>query len=232
MLLVDGCHPRSLVLFPSIPNCSLVFPNCSPIVPLLFPIVPLLFPSVPNCSSVVPLSFIFHCLLPTLPTSFSPQGSDFHKDMDAAANRLTPQHNYRLTAEEMAGRHFGELSCREFRDSVLKSLPHSWTRRSDTRIVARQFVRNTVANKKTVAGDKAEPTNAVARAVAHVVRAAGRGGGNDRRLQATQAHRYCVVCCRAVSVCMLLDMCDDRGFVVHALSVCMCTVTVVPATPW
>lgn len=120
------------------------------------------------------------------------QGTDFHKDMDAAANRLTPQHNYRLTAEEMAGRHFGELSCREFRDSVLKSLPHSWTRRSDTRIVARQFVRNTVANRKAAAAAakvEREPRNAVARAVARVARAAGRGGGGERRLQAAQAHR-------------------------------------------
>lgn len=124
------------------------------------------------------------------PTTHAHQGTDFHKDMDAAANRLTPQHNYRLTAEEMAGRHFGELSCREFRDSVLRSLPHSWTRRSDTRIVARQFVRNTVANRKSPGGrGEREPGNAVARAVARVAQAAGRGGRGERKLEHVQGHR-------------------------------------------
>ncbi len=129
--------------------------------------------------------------------------------MDAEANRLTPQHNYRLNAEEMAGRHFGELSCREFRDSVLKSLPHAWIRRSDTRMVPRQFVRNKLGRAGGSGGngggggggvhgkgDQVSPNmvgggNVVSRTLARLVHVAGRGGGvGERKKQHLQMHRY------------------------------------------
>jgi hypothetical protein len=34
----------------------------------------------------------------------------------------------RMHADALAGRHFGELSCREFRESLLAVLPQQWTR--------------------------------------------------------------------------------------------------------
>lgn len=48
--------------------------------------------------------------------------------------RVTPAVNprcsaaCRMRADALAGRHFGELSCREFRESLLAVLPQSWNR--------------------------------------------------------------------------------------------------------
>jgi len=52
-------------------------------------------------------------------------GADFRRDLDELADVLTPQHEYRLDATALEGRRFGELACREYRESVLHSLPHS-----------------------------------------------------------------------------------------------------------
>jgi hypothetical protein len=35
-----------------------------------------------------------------------------------------PQHNFRLTAASLEGRHYGEVACRDFRESVLAVMPH------------------------------------------------------------------------------------------------------------
>lgn len=48
----------------------------------------------------------------------------------------------RLEAEEVEGRHFGEASCREYRQSLLHVLPHAWASRHDTRLVEAFFERH------------------------------------------------------------------------------------------
>ncbi|CAI6009301.1 unnamed protein product [Closterium sp. NIES-65] len=58
---------------------------------------------------------------------------DFHRDMSALSQQLLPQHNYKLDASSLSSRHFGEMECREFRESILKHLPHRWDHRHDTR---------------------------------------------------------------------------------------------------
>ena len=60
------------------------------------------------------------------------QANDFHKNEVEMSELLTPQHNYRLSAKEMERKEFGEISCRNFRSSVIDALPHKWERREDT----------------------------------------------------------------------------------------------------
>ncbi|KXZ54830.1 hypothetical protein GPECTOR_4g901 [Gonium pectorale] len=69
---------------------------------------------------------------------------DFHKDLDDLGGALTPQNNYRLDAEKLEGRHFGEASCREYRESLLHVLPHVWERPADTRLVEAHFVKHRI----------------------------------------------------------------------------------------
>ena len=52
------------------------------------------------------------------------QGSAFHRDAAHLADTLQPQHNLRLDAKALEGRHYGDASCRDFRESVLSVLPH------------------------------------------------------------------------------------------------------------
>lgn len=52
------------------------------------------------------------------------EGSDFHTDTAQLQEQTVPQHNHRLQAEHLAARHYGEASCRDFRESVLASMPH------------------------------------------------------------------------------------------------------------
>lgn len=56
--------------------------------------------------------------------------------------RLPPASARRLEAEKLEGRHFGEASCREYRESVLHVLPHMWDHMSDTRLAEAHFVRH------------------------------------------------------------------------------------------
>jgi hypothetical protein len=60
------------------------------------------------------------------------QANDFQKNAVQMSELLTPQHNYRLSAKEMERKEFGEISCRNFRSSVIDALPHKWERREDT----------------------------------------------------------------------------------------------------
>jgi hypothetical protein len=51
-----------------------------------------------------------------------------------------------LDAEKLEGRHFGEASCRDYRDSVLAwALPHSWDGPADTRLSGAHFVKHKAA---------------------------------------------------------------------------------------
>ncbi|KAG2490863.1 hypothetical protein HYH03_010781 [Edaphochlamys debaryana] len=80
---------------------------------------------------------------------------DFHKDLSDLTGELQPQHQYRLDAEKLEGRHFGEASCRDYRESVLHVLPHVWDRPADTRMAEAHFVKHRVgrgAAKRDLAG--------------------------------------------------------------------------------
>ena len=52
------------------------------------------------------------------------QGGDFHRDLSGLAEAVVPQHSMRLDAQSLSARHYGEVSCREFRESVMHALPH------------------------------------------------------------------------------------------------------------
>lgn len=67
---------------------------------------------------------------------------DFHKDLPELAVQVRPQHDFRLEAEEVEGRHFGEASCRDYRESILHVLPHAWASTHDTRLMAAHFVKH------------------------------------------------------------------------------------------
>jgi len=74
---------------------------------------------------------------------WSHRAGAFHDgELEAASEELVPQHSFKLDAEKLAGRHYGELSCREFRESILHALPHMWTRPADTRLEEAAFVRH------------------------------------------------------------------------------------------
>eukprot|EP00884_Botryococcus_braunii_P007301 jgi/Botrbrau1/16572/Bobra.0068s0003.2 len=65
---------------------------------------------------------------------------DFHRNVGELREEIIPQHNYRLDAKSLNSRHYGEVSCRNFRESILAALPHRWDRRSDTRFQLAHFV--------------------------------------------------------------------------------------------
>lgn len=52
------------------------------------------------------------------------QGMDFHREAEHLAEELVPQHNFRLDAASLEGKHYGEVACRDFRESVLAVMPH------------------------------------------------------------------------------------------------------------
>ena len=118
------------------------------------------------------------------------ESRDFHRAASAFAEQLVPQHEYRRDAAALAGHHYGEVSCREFRESVVDAaLPHIWREREDTRFVPARFRRHRTPRgartSRAGGGPAAAPargsehaTNPVARAVAAVANAVG-GGKSD-----------------------------------------------------
>mmetsp|Transcript_9037 Transcript_9037/g.25956 ORF Transcript_9037/g.25956 Transcript_9037/m.25956 type:complete len:704 (-) Transcript_9037:142-2253(-) len=73
---------------------------------------------------------------------WSHQSKDFHRDAAELSEALIPQHNYRLDAESLNVRHYGEVSCRDFRESVLGAMPHRWSRLVDTRFELLHFTKH------------------------------------------------------------------------------------------
>mmetsp|Transcript_21460 Transcript_21460/g.51195 ORF Transcript_21460/g.51195 Transcript_21460/m.51195 type:complete len:700 (-) Transcript_21460:224-2323(-) len=73
---------------------------------------------------------------------WSHKSTDFHRDAAELAEALIPQHNYRLDAESLNVRHYGEASCRDYRESVLGAMPHRWYRLSDTRFELLHFTKH------------------------------------------------------------------------------------------
>ncbi|KAL3153753.1 hypothetical protein ABBQ32_013344 [Trebouxia sp. C0010 RCD-2024] len=69
-------------------------------------------------------------------------GSNFQTDAGQLQDRTVPQHDHRLHAEHLAARQHGEASCRDFKASVLASMPHGWHYRHDTRLEPAHFHRH------------------------------------------------------------------------------------------
>ncbi|WIA13628.1 hypothetical protein OEZ85_007192 [Tetradesmus obliquus] len=69
-------------------------------------------------------------------------GSFQQQDLEGSSEELRPQDDFRMHADALAGRHFGELSCREFRESLLAVLPQQWTRLSDSKLEVSLFVKH------------------------------------------------------------------------------------------
>lgn len=56
-----------------------------------------------------------------------------------------PQHNYRLDAAALEAKRFGEVSCRDYREAILRNLPHAWGRLSDTYMHEAHFAKHRTA---------------------------------------------------------------------------------------
>ncbi|KAM7516178.1 hypothetical protein LguiA_005761 [Lonicera macranthoides] len=72
------------------------------------------------------------------------------------ASQLIPQHNYKLDVHSLNSRHPGEFECREFRESILGVMPHSWDRREDTLLKLAHFRRH---KRKTLKKTTGKTTN-------------------------------------------------------------------------
>ena len=59
-----------------------------------------------------------------MPLLAAVQGADFHRDTEHLSEELMPALDFRMDAAALEARHFGEVSCRDFRESVLAVLPH------------------------------------------------------------------------------------------------------------
>lgn len=81
-------------------------------------------------------------------TRWEHRGADFHRSIEEGDGNTVPLHNYRLDAHLLQGRHYGEASCREYKDSVLKSLPHRWTSRRDTNLELARFQKQRMSSKR------------------------------------------------------------------------------------
>lgn len=62
--------------------------------------------------------------VPDLATHACAQSADFHRGAGELAAALRPQHDYMLDAKQLEGTHYGEVACRDFRESVLAVMPH------------------------------------------------------------------------------------------------------------
>ena len=74
----------------------------------------------PNIPLIVPALFLVASALPISGL----QGGTFHRDALSLREQVVPQHNYRLNAAALEGRHYGEESCRDHRQAVLAAMPH------------------------------------------------------------------------------------------------------------
>eukprot|EP00898_Chlorokybus_atmophyticus_P005991 jgi/Chlat1/6393/Chrsp44S05841 len=115
------------------------------------------------------------------------ESTDFVRDHSAMSEELLPQHNYKLDATALNGKHFGEVECREYRDAVLAVMPHKWDDIHDTRFRLAHFQKT---RKKVVAKQGVSPPpkpihghdNALAQGIKKVVGAA-KGSKGGRRAE-------------------------------------------------
>lgn len=76
------------------------------------------------------------------------KGGDFHQNIESGEKGTIPLHNYRLDAHLLQGRHYGEVSCREYKESLVRSLPHKWQTFRDTRLELARFERQKMSSRK------------------------------------------------------------------------------------
>ena len=68
---------------------------------------------------------------------------DFHRDLVSLQEAtVSTQHSMHAAAQLQEGVHYGEASCRDYREAVLASLPHAWSHRRDTRLELAHFHRH------------------------------------------------------------------------------------------
>lgn len=65
-----------------------------------------------------------------------------------------PQHNYRLDAAALESKRFGEVSCRDYREAIIRNLPHAWGRLSDTYMHEAHFAKHRTARGSEGRGGK------------------------------------------------------------------------------
>ena len=71
------------------------------------------------------------------------EAMDFHRDLAGLQESTVPtQHSLHAAAQLQEGIHYGEASCREYREAVLASLPHSWHTDRDTKLQLAHFHRH------------------------------------------------------------------------------------------
>ncbi|KAJ4785577.1 tRNA uridine 5-carboxymethylaminomethyl modification enzyme MnmG [Rhynchospora pubera] len=68
------------------------------------------------------------------------------------ASIVLPQHNYKLDAHALNSRRPGEFECRDFRESVLRVMPHHWDRREDTSFQLAHFKKHKRKTTKKIPG--------------------------------------------------------------------------------
>ena len=71
---------------------------------------------------------------------WSHEAGDYETTVMDEDNNLSPQHNYKLDVQSNE-QHQDEVDWRQYRDSVLHSLPHSWRRRDDTWLELKHFAK-------------------------------------------------------------------------------------------
>jgi len=119
------------------------------------------------------------------------EANDFTKNVDELSLSVHPQHDYKFTEEEIedkSRKEFGEVSCQEFRESVIESLPHKWEKSDDTLFKLAHFSKHkevakgsTVVKKEITASKGTDPSeraginhgNVVAKAISDMFSAAG-----------------------------------------------------------
>ncbi|EIE27009.1 hypothetical protein COCSUDRAFT_83568 [Coccomyxa subellipsoidea C-169] len=86
--------------------------------------------------------------------------ANFHRDTEKLSQQLLPALDFRMDAAALEARHFGEVACRDFRESVLAVLPHRWARRSDTRLQLAHFVHHRPhgGDRKRRLADRGDPS--------------------------------------------------------------------------
>jgi hypothetical protein len=71
---------------------------------------------------------------------WSHEAGDYETSVMDDESNLSPQHNYKLDVQSNE-QHQDEVDWRQYRDSVLRTLPHAWRRRDDTRLDLQHFAK-------------------------------------------------------------------------------------------
>eukprot|EP01023_Acetabularia_acetabulum_P000905 TRINITY_DN10343_c0_g1_i1.p1 TRINITY_DN10343_c0_g1~~TRINITY_DN10343_c0_g1_i1.p1 ORF type:complete len:424 (-),score=63.98 TRINITY_DN10343_c0_g1_i1:296-1567(-) len=110
------------------------------------------------------------------------EGRDFHRDLEDLQEELVPQHNFRIDAQSVESRHYGEASCRDYRESVLRALPHVWTKPSDTNLLLAHFHKH-AANQHHKRAKSFD--NAVSHTMGKLAESATQGGSISKKVDTT-----------------------------------------------